>query len=151
MSPQPSEFYGLSCDDVLARIENGESIAAIAQSAGKTRAMLSRWLRADEDRSVRAREAREAAAAAWDEKAETAIEDAADPFELARAKELAHHYRWKASKIAPREYGDRQHIEHSGAVSIADVLRAAKEGRKSLTSDDSERVDGDFPEKTPGG
>lgn len=54
------------------------------------------------------------AASVWDEKAEQGLEDAADPFELSKHKELAHHYRWRASKIAPRIYGDRIQQEHSG-------------------------------------
>ena len=50
----------------------------------------------------------------WDEKALAGIEAAKDAFELAKAKEAAHHYRWRASKIAPSEFGDRQAIEHTG-------------------------------------
>jgi hypothetical protein len=51
----------------------------------------------------------------WDEKAETVLVDAADPFELAKARELAQHYRWRAKAVAPREYGDKVMQEHTGA------------------------------------
>jgi hypothetical protein len=102
----------LGIDAVCSRIINGETMTAIAKSAGADMATLTVWLAADENRSARAREARIQAARAWDERATEAIERAADPFELSKAKELAHHYRWRASKIAPRDYGDR--VQHSG-------------------------------------
>ena len=79
---------------------------------GKT---LSQWIASDEEHSARAREARIHAARIWDEKALSVIEQALDPFELQRAKELAHHYRWRASKTAPKEYGDKVTQEHTGA------------------------------------
>lgn len=100
-------FFGLSEDEVICKIEDGQSIASIAASVGKDRSQLSKWLRADETRSARAREAREASADAHDEAAESVIRNASDPFELSKAKEMAHHLRWKATKIAPRRYGDK--------------------------------------------
>jgi len=51
----------------------------------------------------------------WDEKAARVIEAAPDKFELERARELAHHYRWRAKAIAPRDYGDKVTQEHTGA------------------------------------
>ena len=54
----------------------------------------------------------------WDERAGDVIQQAADPFELAKAKELAHHYRWRASKIAPRDYGDRIQADVGGGVTL---------------------------------
>ena len=38
--------------------------------------------------------------------------------------------KWYLSKVLPKVYGDKQHIEHSGTVSIADALREAKEKRR---------------------
>ena len=64
---------------------------------------------------ARAREARIHAARIWDEKALSVVEQALDLFELQRAKELAHHYRWRASKTAPKDYGDKVTQEHTGA------------------------------------
>lgn len=113
-----AEFYGLSEDEVIDRLESGSTLAAIADDCGKTRSMLSRWLNADEARSVRAREARQLSAAAWDERAESELREAKDPFELAKAKEIGYHYRWRASKIAPKEYGDKVEHEHKGSVNI---------------------------------
>lgn len=103
----PNEFCGVSEDQILLRIEGGESISCIAASLGKNRSVLWRWLQSDEQRSARAKASREVSAQAYDELAEKVIREAADVFELSRAKEIAHHYRWRASKIAPKVYGDR--------------------------------------------
>lgn len=111
-----TEFHGMPENDILQAIENGESITAIAKSAGSDKAALSRWLRADEQRSVRARDARMHAASSWDEAAEHEIRAAVDAFELSKAKEIAHHYRWRASKIAPGQYGDR--LELGGTLGL---------------------------------
>jgi hypothetical protein len=88
-------------------------LAAIAQQMGASQACLSEWLDIGE-RPARAREARAKASSAWDEKAERGIAEASDAFELAKAKELAHHYRWRASKIAPKLYGDKVQTEVTG-------------------------------------
>jgi hypothetical protein len=69
------------------------------------------WIDADPERSARVREARAAMAKVWDEKAEDFILQAGDEFALKRARELAHHYRWRATKIAPREYGDKVDVK----------------------------------------
>ena len=114
-----SEFRGVVEDDILERIESGESIAQLAAEFGCNRSVLWRWIEADEQRSARALICRTKAAAAWDEKAETGLEKAEDPFSLARAKELAHHYRWRASKIAPKVYGDKLDLNHSGNMSVS--------------------------------
>lgn len=117
-----SEFYGLSEEDVIQDIENGKTLSQIADECGKNRSMLSRWLGADEQRSVRAREARELSAQAHEERAEDEIRAAGDPFALSKAKELAHHYRWRASKIAPKQYGDKLETTHKGDASAPIAL-----------------------------
>lgn len=114
-----AEFRNIPEDDIIDRIEGGDSIASIARELECNRSVLWRWLNADEQRSARSVRARQLAAFAWDERAEQGINDAADPFELARAKEMAHHYRWRASKIAPKQYGDKIETTHLGTIAIA--------------------------------
>lgn len=104
---------------ILARISGGETITEIALSLKMSRPLLCAWLDGDPDRSARARDARTRAAAAWDEKAEITIASASDGFELSKAKELAHHYRWRSSKIAPREYGDKVDVNHGGSLKVS--------------------------------
>ena len=114
----PDNFYGLSEDQVIEAIENGTTLTAISLLVGKNKSMLTRWLMADEQRFARTNAARILAASAWDELAEHEIKQAQDPFELTRARELAHHYRWRASKIAPKEYGDKMETTHVGAQPV---------------------------------
>jgi len=61
------------------------------------------------------------AAAAWDEKSELLLTNAKDNFELMKAKELAHHYRWRAKAIAPRDYGDKQVDQDKGKNTVEHV------------------------------
>lgn len=99
------EAFGI--DALCAAILGEKTLTAIAQELDVSIGTLLTWVEAVPERSARAREARARTARIWDEKATKVIEDAKDPFELSKAKELAHHYRWRASKIAPRDYGDK--------------------------------------------
>ena len=111
---QPSakeKLNALGVDGICEFISEGLTLTAIAQQIGVSIGSLIGWIEAEPERSARVREARSASARIWDEKAVEVIEDAADPFELTKARELAQHYRWRASKTAPREYGDRQQID----------------------------------------
>lgn len=131
MSPKPVAREALDAfgiDAVCEAIGDGETLTAIAERVGVSIGSLSAWLEADAERSARAREVRRAMGRVWDEKAETEIRAAEDDLGLRKAKELAHHYRWRASKISAAEYGDRvTHagdpsapigLEHSGKVEL---------------------------------
>lgn len=99
------ERFGL--DAICDRLSGGGTLTATAKHIGVNISTLLMWVEADGKRSARVREARTVAARVWDERAEAGIEAAADPFELSKAKELAFHYRWRSSKIAPSEYGEK--------------------------------------------
>jgi hypothetical protein len=113
LSPrQKLDAFGIEA--VLDAIHERKTMTSIASLAGVSIGTLQNWLEHDPERSARAREARELTAKLWDEKAEAEIRKAKTPIELAKARELAHHYRWRAAKIAPKTYGDRMEVEHSG-------------------------------------
>lgn len=101
-------------DRVCEMIGDGDSLTLIAKRAEVSIGSLLAWIEHNTERSARVREVRTMMAAYWVERAETEIRDAADEFELKKAKELAHHYRWKASKIAPRDYGDKLEVNNTG-------------------------------------
>lgn len=101
--------YGL--DAVCEGILSGKGLREIAAEAGASAGSLLTWIEADAERSARVRETRASMARVWDEMAEEGIRQASDDLGLRKAKELAHHFRWRASKVAPREYGDR--IQHA--------------------------------------
>jgi hypothetical protein len=105
--------YGI--DAVCSDIVNGESLRGIAARLQVDPSTLIWWIEEDPQRSTRARAARVLSARLWDQKAEEVIASAPDRFGLEKARELAHHYRWRAKAIAPRDYGDRVTNEHTGA------------------------------------
>jgi len=102
---------------LCGRIAAGESQREIAESLGVQPSHMCEWIAADQERSARVREARAMSARHWDEQAERAILDAdvQTAGSIAQARELASHYRWRASKYAPREYGDKIQQELTGA------------------------------------
>lgn len=106
------DAFGIAavCEAILHPKPQHQIAAEIGVSPGS----LVAWIAADPERSARVREARAQTALMWDDKATHVIEEARDQFELAKAKELAHHYRWRAAKIAPREYGDKIDLNHGG-------------------------------------
>lgn len=116
-----------------------KTLTEIAADVGISLGRFWEWLDSNPERSARAREARAKTAAIWDHEATSVIERAGDQFELAKAKELAHHYRWRASKIAPREYGEKVQQEHTGANGGAIVV----DSRITLVSAPSRPVDED--------
>lgn len=109
----------LDLDAVIARLESGETLTTIAESMGLARSSLCYKIDAAGG-SARVVAARSVAAAAYAEQAETVLKKAGDPFELAKAKELAHHYRWQASKANPGQYGDK--IQADVDMSLTVVL-----------------------------
>lgn len=94
------------------------SLTAVAKKTGVGIATLLAWIEANPERSVRVREIRAIAARTEDELALSELQAARDPFTLAKAKETAHHRRWRASKIAPKEYGDRLAVEPGDGASM---------------------------------
>lgn len=94
-------------DTVRARFVDGKLIADVAREVGVSSGALLAWLDATPERSARAREARQLGASVLEEKAQQALEEADTAFKLQKARELAHHLRWKASKLNPRQFGDK--------------------------------------------
>lgn len=114
------DAYGIEavCEDIAL----GRSMTHVAFTVGVSIGSMLAWIAADPERSARVREVRVSMALHWDERAEAAISAASDEFELRKAKEISHHYRWRASKIAPKDYGDKQQVEHSGKVGLEHLV-----------------------------
>lgn len=126
--------YGI--DKLCEQIVEGKLQREIAREIGVGIASLVEWIAKDEERSRRVKEARRLAARVYVETAEQDIRDAADPFELAKAKELAHHKRWYASKMAPADLGDKLITEHTGEgggpIKTETVTMTAEEAYKRM-------------------
>lgn len=106
----------MGVDSLCERIISGRSQTGIAADIGVSSATLIAWIAADPDRSARVRESRLSSATTWSDKAESVLENATDAFGLAKARELASHYRWKASKTNPGEYGDKIAIDQRTTI-----------------------------------
>lgn len=105
------DMYGVEW--VREQVLELRTLSQIAQEADVALSTLIGWIASDSERSARIRDARRLAAEAWVEKAEQVVADAKTNFELQKARELAHHYRWRASKISP-QYNDKVVQEHTG-------------------------------------
>lgn len=103
------------CDEIM----NGLSLTSLAKKVGVVPASLLSWIASDVERSARVRDCRAQMAKIWDEKALDEIKMAKDDFELRKAKEAAHHYRWRASAIGCDEYGDKVQLKHSGEMNLS--------------------------------
>lgn len=106
-------------DLVVERLLVPMMMSEIAMELGVSPSRLTRWCAADSQRLARVREARRLSALLWVEKAEKVIAEATDDLSLKKARELAHHYRWKASKINVEDFGDK--VEHT----VQDVRTAS--------------------------
>jgi len=116
-SPRRTELDQLGIDGLCDRIINGESQRKICASLGITLAIMGRWIALDPDRSARVREARMQAADAYADMAEDDLEALParpEPGEVAKARELASHRRWKAAMANPERYAPRQTQKHVG-------------------------------------
>lgn len=106
----------MGIDGLCEKLIAGESQTAIARGLGVSLATLINWIAATPERSARAREARITSASSYADKAEQILSEATDALSLAKARELASHYRWKASKASPREFGEKIEIEQNTTV-----------------------------------
>lgn len=116
--------YGIErmCEDTM----NGDSLSKMAQGIGVSIGALAKWLAKTPDRTHAMNEARRLSARVHDENALQVIRGATNFLELGKAREEASHLRWRASKTAPKEYGDRQHIELDAKVTMTPEQQLAK-------------------------
>jgi hypothetical protein len=126
----------IGIDVICEQISNGTSLTDIAKSASTSFAVLQTWLDSEPEYSMRAREARIKTARFWDDQATARVDGAKDKFQLDKARELAHHYRWRASKIAPKEYGDKTIIagdsENPLELNITKMINSSDELLKKI-------------------
>lgn len=97
----------LNIDALIEDIIDGLTYRQMATKYGCSLGKLHKFLSSDEH-SARANEARQISADGYADMAEQVLKDApADKFEMQRARELAHHYRWKAAKRNPKNYSEK--------------------------------------------
>ncbi len=110
-------------DEIIDLILDGHTYRTIADHLRVPLTVLHRYI-SREEHSARAREAIEFSASTFADKAEQVIMDVPDSGETAqmafqKARELAHHYRWKAAKRSPGGYGDKVDVTSKGEKIVA--------------------------------
>jgi hypothetical protein len=96
---------------VFEDIYNGLSYRAMAEKYGMSLTLLFEFLH-NPEHSARIKEVRQASADMDSDRAEQVlIESEGTMAEVTRARELAQFYKWRASKKAPKYYGDKLETE----------------------------------------
>lgn len=143
---RPSLYTPELADRICRRLAEGESLRAICRDAEMPGvSTVFAWLQADEAFRTKYTRAREVQAELMaDELLEIADDGQNDWMEkfnkdgdaigwaengeaLRRSQLRVATRQWIASKLLPKKYGDKQQVEHSGTLSIADALREARE------------------------
>ena len=123
---QPYQPDPLIVDQVLARLADGETLRAICRSECMPSAPS--FLRWCEDfphiAEPYARARREGLDAQADEMQRIADDQKLDPNSR---RVMIDTRKWLLSKLRPDKYGDSIKVEHSGGISVAEVLRAREE------------------------
>jgi hypothetical protein len=112
----------LGLEPILEGIEAGKFISTIAEGLGIERRTLNRWIDETDERRNAVKTARIEAGHAYALKAQDALlalTSDATQADIAKARELASHFRWMASRMNRAEYGDQQVIELR--TSVADL------------------------------
>lgn len=110
-----AKLDALGIDEFCSSLASGKSQRQICKEIGICKWDLARWLADEEGRSARARDAMAVSAAHWDEEAEIEIRKMRNtPGSIAKARELAQHFRWRAKNYAPKTYGDKVATEVTG-------------------------------------
>ena len=105
-------------DEVCSLIESGNSMRDIAKQAGVSQRAMWMWV-GEDSRTARVRIARTKAAFSYDEAAMSELKGAKDQFELSKAREIASHLRWRASKFNVSDFGDRQTVDLNAKITLS--------------------------------
>lgn len=129
---RPSSFTQAKADLICERLSKPESLRSICLDEDMPdRTTVFRWLRDNESfRLQYARACEDRADAIFDEMLEIADDGTNDTFEgedgmrlldrdhVQRSKLRVETRKWMLGKMAPKKYGERQHIEHSGSITL---------------------------------
>lgn len=110
---RPSVFSQELVDKICELIANGMSLRAVCSQEGMPSAFtVCKWLSENEEFSKQYARAREEQADSFaDEIIDIADSVAPEAGEVAKAKLQIDARKWKASKMAPKKYGDKQEID----------------------------------------
>ncbi len=108
----PKPVIKLDIEVIIEMIIDGKTFREISESESVSLGKLHSFTSSTEH-SARVRDALKISADSYSDMAEQVLKEAAgNLIEISRARELAQHYRWKASKRDPRRFSDK--LELSG-------------------------------------
>lgn len=119
---RPSSYTEAIADAILERIASGESLTAICATEGMPHiSTVFRWL-ADPERSA----FRDSYARAREVQGDTKFDQVGDMAHMAvrgqvdpqAAKVFIDAIKWQAAKLAPKKYGDKLDLNHSGGITV---------------------------------
>jgi len=115
---RPSSFTEELADEIFERIASGESMRMICESENMPhRSTVIRWMADNKDFATKCARAREFQSDVMDDLIlDTANACTSETAQADKVKIAA--YQWRASKLAPKKYGDKLELEHSGNVTV---------------------------------
>lgn len=132
---RPTKFTQQTADAICQRLASGESLRAICRGDDMPdRQTVANWLTQDEQFFGQYTRARDLGLDDMaDDVLEIADEDpgitdmgATDTGKVAALRLRFDARRWYLSKLAPKKYGDKQQVEHSGSIDTVSALLAAR-------------------------
>lgn len=118
--------------DILERLTQGEWPGQIAKAMKVRVADLLGWVGEDSDRRSEYARACEVAAMANLEEAERLLRDAKNNVDITKARDMAYHLRWLASRRDPKNFGDKVDVTSGGKPLARPVEQIDKELQKLL-------------------
>jgi hypothetical protein len=125
----PFDWTAELVESLCANIAGGMSVReACAEPGAPSEPTVYRKMSADPEFAAKLSEAR---AAQQEREADVCVElaDGATPEDWQVVKLRIWARQWRAAKLAPKKYGDKQQVEHSGAIDTAGAIIAARKAR----------------------
>lgn len=119
--------------EICDRIADGDSLRDICSSNEMPhKSTVLRWLEVQPDFATKYARARELQGDIMDERILT-VADACTPETAAADRVKIDAYKWRAAKLAPKRYGDKTSVEHSGGITLEQLVNSSF--TKPLTPD----------------
>jgi hypothetical protein len=126
MAGRPSSYSDEIAETICARIQNGEGLRSICRDEEMPgRQTVLDWLNDEKFPEFRTKyaRAREIQGDYLDEEMQE-VANSATPKNVHVARLRVLTMQWRASKLAPKRYGDKVELEHAGKVQIEAVQRS---------------------------